>query len=255
MRVTVLGSAASHAVQGQACSSHLIEGGGARVLFDCGNGSVANLYAMCDPLSLDAIFITHNHPDHYVDLYSLQALVRYAPGGPAGPLALYVPEGLFERMQGLLSERGAEEFRSAFTCKELAADRSVRIGALDITPVPVEHTDPTFALRAQGDGACVVFTSDTAFGDAVRAAVAGSDLLLAEATVPARYESMAPHLTARQAGKLAHEAGASHLVLVHLWPTNDRADALREASEEFGGTVSIARELETFEVVRGGERS
>ena len=50
----------------------------------------------------------------------------------------------------------------------------------------------------------------------------GADLLLAEATLPEAYAGAAPHMTASQAGELAREAGARALVLVHVWPTNDR---------------------------------
>ena len=80
MRLTVLGSSASYAGPGQASAGYLIEGGDARVLFDCGSGVLAKLQRVADPHGLDAIFITHGHPDHFVDLYGFQALLRYAPG-------------------------------------------------------------------------------------------------------------------------------------------------------------------------------
>ncbi len=114
MRLTVLGSAASHARAGQACAGHLVESGKTRLLFDCGNGALANLYRVADPYSIGAVFVTHNHPDHYVDLYSMQAMLRYAPQGPMPSVPLYMPEALFGTMQMLLSERGAAEFRKAF---------------------------------------------------------------------------------------------------------------------------------------------
>lgn len=252
MRVTVLGAAASHAAAGQACAGHLVEGGGARVLLDCGNGAVANAYRAIDPLTIDAVVVTHNHPDHYADIYSLQAMLRYAPDGPRPPLDLYAPPGLFERMQALLSDRGSVEFREAFRAHDLAHQRTFSIGSLTVTPLLVDHTDPTFALRVEADGARLVYTADTAPGDAARAAAEGADLLLAEATLPERYRGMAPHLSAREAGELAREAGAGALVLVHLWPTNDRTEALREAKLAFGGPVSVARELDIYEVVPRG---
>lgn len=248
MRVTVLGSAASHAGKGQACAGHLVEGGGARVLFDCGNGVLANLYRVADPLKLDAVFVTHNHPDHYVDLYSMQAMLRYAPSGPAAPMALHLPAGLFERMQGLLSERGGEEFRSAFTCHVLDEEKPVRIEGLTVTAFSVDHTEPTFALRAVADGATLVYTSDTAFTPNAARAAKGADLLLAEATLPERYEDMSPHLSARQAGLLAREADAGALALVHIWPTNDRELTVSVASEAFGRPAWASTEFDAFEV-------
>jgi len=249
MRLTVLGSSASCAGAGEACSGHLVEGGGARVLFDCGNGVIANLASVADPLTLDAVFVTHEHPDHFVDVYALQALLRFAPEGPAAPLALYLPPGLFERMRCLLSERGATDLAEAFLVHELAEEIPLAISGLTVTPHRVDHVDPTFALVAEADGARLVYTSDTAPGTSVFAAARDADLLLAEATLPERYAGAAPHMTPRQAGELARDVRAGELVLVHIWPTNDREQTAQEAAEYFGGRVTVAHELDAFDIV------
>ncbi|MDY0087318.1 MAG: MBL fold metallo-hydrolase [Coriobacteriia bacterium] len=248
MRLTVLGSAASYAGPGQACASHLIEGEEARVLFDCGNGSLANLGAVLDPTTLDAVFVTHCHPDHFLDLYALQALLRYAPDGPCEPLLLCVPYGLFERMGALLSERGRTELAAAFKVHELAEGEAVMVGDLVVTPCRVEHTADSFALVASDGDVTLCYTSDTALGPGVREAADGCDLLLAEATLPEAYRGRAPHLTAAEAAELARDAGAGELVLTHVWPTNDRERMVEEAAAIFAGPVVVARELDTLEV-------
>lgn len=249
MRLTVLGSAASHAGKGQACAGHYLEAAGAAVLMDCGNGVLANLYAVGDPYGLDAVFVTHNHPDHYVDLYSMQAMLRYAPQGPVGPVALYTPGDLYERMQVLLSDRGGEQFREAFAYASMLDTETLKLGDLRITPHLVPHTDPTYALVAEGDGVKLCYTADTRLGDAALRAASGADLLLAEATLPEAYAGAAPHMTAREAGVLAREAGVGELVLVHVWPTNDRAQMARDAAAEFDGPVTVAAEFDVFDVV------
>lgn len=247
MRLTVLGSAASHAAAGQACAGHLVESAQTAVLFDCGNGVLANLYQAIDPYSLGAVFITHNHPDHYADIYSMQAMLRYSPQGPVGPLPLYAPEWLFDRMQMILSQRGAREFREAFEFTPLAQGVTVRAGDIEITPTEVDHTEPTYALVARAGGSTLCYTSDTAPGQRVLDAATGADLLLAEATLPQAYAGASPHMTAREAGELARDAGASRLVLTHIWPTNDRAAMLDEAAAAFSGPIDIANELDTYE--------
>lgn len=248
MRLTVLGSAASHAGEGQACAGYLVEGGGSRIMLDCGNGAVANLYRVADPLTLDAVFVTHNHPDHYVDLYSLQAMLRYAPSGPIEGLRLYMPEDLFPRMQLLLSERGGAEFREAFAFTPLRGGEPVLVGGMRVTPREVEHTDPTFALVVEADGTSLCYTADTAPGDNVVEAARGCGLLLAEATLPEQFAGAAPHLSATQAGQIAQAAGVSSLVLTHIWPTNDRREAMAMASTAFAGTVHVATEFDTYDV-------
>jgi len=248
MRLTVLGSAASHAGVGQACAGHLIESGETRVLFDCGNGTVSNLYKVADPYSLAAVFVTHNHPDHYADIYSLQAMLRYAPQGPASRMRLFAPEPLFSRMQAILSSRGAEEFREAFEFHILRPGEGVRVGSLTVTPCEVDHTDPTYGLVATNGASTLCYTADTAPGARVLAAARGADLLLAEATLPDDYAGASPHLTSTQAGELARDAGAKRLVLTHVWPTNDREAMVARAAAAFSGPVSVAAELDTYDI-------
>ncbi len=248
MRLTILGSSASCSGPGQACAGHFLEAAGARVLFDCGNGVLSNLGRLEDPTALDAVFLTHNHPDHYADIYCLQSMLRYAPQGPRAPIPLYAAGDLFERMQCLLSERGAREFAEAFVPFELVDGEMIEIGELRVTPFAVVHTLPTFALRAQTDDTCLCYTSDTAPGDHVVRAARGVDLLLAEATLLEEYAGAAPHMTAAEAGRLASEAGARALALTHIWPTNDRDLAVSLASEEFGGPVVAVQEFDEFDL-------
>jgi len=248
MRLTVLGSAASYAGPGQACAGHLVETETTRILLDCGNGVLANLARVADPLALDAVFITHGHPDHFLDLYALQALLRYAPEGPADPLPLCLPHGLFEDMRCFLSDRGNAELKAAFVVHDMIEGESVAAGDLLVTPRRVEHTDDAFALVVTDGKATLCYTSDTAPGDAVLSAATGCDLLLAEATLPEQYRGRAPHMTAAEAGELARAAGAGELVLTHVWPTNDRKVMAAEARAAFGGPVTVASEFDTFVV-------
>jgi phosphoribosyl 1,2-cyclic phosphodiesterase len=186
--------------------------------------------------------------EHYVDLYGLQSMARYAPQGAVAPIPLYLPAGLFERMQLLLSERGAREFAEAFVPVPLVHGETVTVGGLTITPHLVQHTVPTFALIVEADGARLVYTADTAPCDGAFEAATGADLLLAEATLPEKFAGTSSHMTATQAGTLAREAGAGALVMVHVWPTNDREQMVALASQSFGGPVTVARELDEFEI-------
>src|SRR5512139_3305970 len=149
MRLTVLGSSASYAGPGQACSGHLVEGSGRRVMLDCGNGTLANLARAADPLTLDAVFVTHAHIDHFADVYALQSLLRYAPSGPAAPLTLYAPPGLFRRMGCVLTPAGAAELAEAFEARELSDGVAVGLGGMRVTPHAVDHIADTFGLAIE----------------------------------------------------------------------------------------------------------
>ncbi len=248
MRLTVLGSAASYAGPGQACAGYLVEGASGRVLLDCGNGVLANLARVCDPATLDAVFVSHAHTDHYADLYALQALLRYAPSGPLPAMPLYLPAGLLGVLACLLSGHGAAEMGEAFVSRDLAAGEPVESGGLTVTPLAMDHADPTFAFVVESEGRRLCYTSDTAAGDAVLEAARGADLLLAEATLPQAYAGRVAHMTASEAAAVARDAGAKRLVLTHLWPTTSRQAILAEATAVYGGEVLVATELMSVEV-------
>jgi ribonuclease BN (tRNA processing enzyme) len=48
------------------------------------------------------------------------------------------------------------------------------------------------------------------------------------------------HLSARQAGAMAHAARARHLMLTHLWPGIDPIASVEEGSEAYGKAVVLA---------------
>lgn len=248
MRVTVLGSAASFAGPGQACAGYLVAGETSRVLLDCGHGALSNLQRAADPAALDAVFVSHQHPDHFVDLYALHTMLRYAPDGTARSLALHAPAGLIGRMGCLLSESGRASLAQAFAARDLVPGEPVNCGDITVTAFPVDHMEDSFALVAECCGRRLCYTGDTAACAGVLAAARGCDLLIAEATLPERYAGRAPHMTGGEAGRLATEAGAGELALVHIWPGNDREEILHDAQAEYAGRVTVPAELDVFEL-------
>jgi ribonuclease BN (tRNA processing enzyme) len=248
MRLTVLGSSASYAGARQACSGYLVESDGTRVLLDCGNGALANATAVADVTALDAVFVSHTHPDHFADLYALQAALRYAPEGPSAPLPLHLPSGLFGRLGAVLSERGRHEFEAAFLPHVLSDDVPVEIGAITVTPRVVDHDTVAFGFRVESGDARFCYTGDTRHGEAVLRLTQRCRVLVAECTLPSEFAGRAPHMTPGEAGRLASASGTRLLVLTHIWPTADRDRLLADARAEFAGDVVIAEELMDIEI-------
>jgi ribonuclease Z len=95
-------------------------------------------------------------------------------------------------------------------------------------------------------GQSFAFVMDTAWCDAALDLAAGVDLLVCEATFLSTEQHLAAkygHLTARQAGRLAAQAGARQLVLTHFSNRyRDVQDFADEASEEFDDLV-LAEDL------------
>ncbi len=93
------------------------------------------------------------------------------------------------------------------------------------------------------------FIMDTRLCDAAFALADQADMLVCESTFADTEAALAQeygHLTARQAGRIAAQAGARLLVLTHFSQRYDREDGQRlagEAGSAFGGEVVLARDL------------
>jgi ribonuclease Z len=97
-------------------------------------------------------------------------------------------------------------------------------------------------------GQSFAYVLDTAWCEGALELAAGVDLLLCESTFLSSEEDLAQrygHLTARQAGRLAAEAGARMLVLTHFSRRYGAEDAFaEEAALEFGGGIVLAADLD-----------
>jgi ribonuclease BN (tRNA processing enzyme) len=54
------------------------------------------------------------------------------------------------------------------------------------------------------------------------------------------------HLTAREAGRVATEAGARRLVLTHVLGSLDRNRSLAEAQQTYAGDLALAEDLRSW---------
>jgi ribonuclease Z len=113
----------------------------------------------------------------------------------------------------------------------------------------------TVALEEASDvrrGQSVAVVMDTAWCDGAHELADGVDLLVCESTFLDRDADLAErylHMTARQAGRLAAEAGARRLVLTHFSRRySDLVEFADEAGERFGGDVVVAADLDRVDV-------
>ena len=95
-------------------------------------------------------------------------------------------------------------------------------------------------MRNDGGGRSLGYSADTGPAWSVAALGPDLDLALCEATFLSEQEGIAQHLSGRQAGASAREAGAGRLLLTHIWPTIDSERSRAEAKESYGGPVEVA---------------
>jgi ribonuclease BN (tRNA processing enzyme) len=258
MKVTVVGCSGSFPGPDSAASCYLVEsqdegGRSWRILLDLGSGALGPLQRYTSLYDVDAVLLSHLHPDHCLDLTGLYVALKYRPGGSAPAVPVYGPTGTGERLarayDGLPNTGMSAELDVREWCPELL----VTVGPFTVTPYAVEHPVEAYGLRVEADGAVLAYTGDTDATPKLSPLCTGADLVLADtAFVEGRDTLRGVHLTARRAGQAATEAGGvRRLVLTHMPPWNDPEVACREAAETWSGPLDVARPGVTYELAGG----
>jgi ribonuclease BN (tRNA processing enzyme) len=232
LSLTVLGCDGSYPGPGGSGSGYLVRCGTTKVWVDAGPGTLANLQRYVDIEDLDAVVISHSHPDHWSDLDHFAVAARWVIGRP--PLPVYAAEGVRELMRvGVAAE--------VLDWRPIEDGHTVAVGPMDFSFSQTDHPVTTLAVRVDGGGRSLGYSADSGPGWGLSALGPGLNLALCEATFLSDLEdSGLSHMSAREAGRTARHAGVERLVIIHLWPRVDRAAAKAEAEEAFGGEVTLA---------------
>ena len=229
LSVTVLGCSGSYPGRGSACSGYLVDDGTTRVWLDAGSGTLANLQHHLPLDQLDAVVLSHGHPDHWSDLEGWNIVLQHFLDRTGFPV--YAPAGLKDQTYDGMPN---------VAWLDVADGDRTTIGTLEATFSRTDHGPETLAVRIDAGGRSLGYSADTGPAWSLEALGPGLDLALCEATVPTEQEGKIQHLSARQAGEQAKAAGVAGLVLTHLWPTLDAGRARDEGAAAFGSPVEVA---------------
>ncbi len=238
MRLTVLGGCGAWPAAGQACSGYLIEYDGFRLLVDLGYATVPRLLQRVAADQVDAVFISHGHPDHCADLNPLLR-ARALRDEPAAPLPVYAPPGALDAVLAL--DRPGM-LTASYVLHEFAAGSRLDIGPFRAETRLLPHWLPNAGIRLAAGDRVLAYTGDTGPSPDVVELARDADLLLAEAS----YVDQVPQDSQRylssacQAGRHASDAGTGHLLLTHLLPGTDQTTARAAAADGYDGQISVA---------------
>lgn len=243
MRVTVLGCSGTYGAPDCPCSGYLVSSGGVSVLLDAGPGVLGVLQRHMRIEDLDAVLVSHSHPDHWVEVPIMRNALRYVFGRSGVPLHSTVETlGLMERITH-------DGIAPTLEPHVIADGSEIEVGPLRIRCSRTDHPPETLAFCIDDGRSRVAYSADTGPRWSFSEFGAPVDLGICEATfrdgapnaLEAAQSPVGIHMTALQAGAMAAEAGARQLVLTHLLPGADAAGAAAEAASAYGAEPAVAR--------------
>lgn len=240
MKLTVAGCAGSFPSATAPASSYLVEHEGHRIVLDMGNGSLGALQKYADIYAIDAVFLSHLHVDHAIDLCSYYVARKYHPDGPHARIPVFGPTGTGERLSAAYGLAPNPGMSGEFTFIR-HEPQPTQIGPFTVTTTRVAHPVEAYALRVEADGSSLVFSGDTGPTDALVDLAFGSDLALFEASYMQRPDNPAGlHMTGAEAAEHAKRAGVPRLMLTHLVSWNDNDQVIADAAAQYDGELLVA---------------
>lgn len=219
-------------------------------VFDSGPGSLKGLLgAGAGYLNIDIVFYTHLHLDHISDFSAILFAAKIPPEVRRKALAIYGPAGLkryYRQIKALYGDTIRPD--SYKLSMEEIEGRDIVVEGFKISAMRLEHHGGGMGYRiTTPEGKVAVYTGDTDYCPAAASLAKDADILMAECSFPDEMK-MKGHLTPSSAARLAREAGAKKLILVHMYPVCDNYDLVSACKAVFDGEVARGEDMMEFEL-------
>jgi len=222
---------------GSAGAAYLVRHGPTAILLDLGQGSFPRLIGAIEPSTLDAVIVSHLHPDHFIDLVPLRHYLAHQLE-PTRSVRVIGPAALAERLDALHDRVGFTAL--TLTCEAFPAER-IMIGALELETCRVTHTAESRAIRlAPVDGPGLVYSGDCGRAEDLLPLIQPGDTLLIEVSFGAGpVPPDARHLDAPAVARLVSTTRPDRVLLTHLQMGLDRDAPVRIVREATTGPVAL----------------
>lgn len=225
----------------------LIQHGPAHILLDAGPAVMMQLDRVgVSPEQITHIYFSHHHGDHILGspMFMFYPRLRYLLAAcPTIDAWLELVEVVYPKYLLKVADDFAFQLLEEGKTEPVAA-----VDDISITQVQTQHVPelPAFAVRFDfaptdsAPGFSIVYSGDTTPTEAVAKLAKDADLLIHEATASETLgqSNWGVHTTAREAGRIAAEAGVKALALVHRMPGPPDVWA-QEAGEAFDGAIFV----------------
>lgn len=267
MKLTAIGTSGSYPGPHAAASCYLLQIEAEQtwnIVLDLGSGALGPLQRWINHTDIDAVVLSHLHPDHCLDVTGLYVMHRYDPrfldaGGPPNRLAVYGPAGTRERLTAahhtdpgaspVPADSTSDGLEQAFEFTDMRDGQPFAVGPVTITPHLVHHPVEAYAVRIEYNGAVLAYSGDSDACENLTTAAREADLFLCEAAFEDGRDTVRGiHLNGERAGRTAQEAGTKRLVLTHIAPWTNSDTVTAAAERHYSGTIDLAVPDRTWEI-------
>ncbi len=220
VQVRFLGSGDAFGSGGRLQSCILVSHPGGRFLIDCGASAMISLRRFgIDPNTIDGIFLTHLHGDHFGGL-PFFILDAQLVSRRVTPLLVAGPPGLVKRLPSAMDAffPGSSGVKRKFEIDLREMQPRVPLSAMSVRVTPFIGIHPSgdnaYSLRIEVGSKVITCSGDTEWTDALGEAARGADLLVAEAYY---YEKKIPfHLDYYTLMEKSAGLGIRRIVITHM---------------------------------------
>lgn len=270
MIVTLTGTGTPLSAPGRAGAGVLVACGNTLLQIDVGRGAVLRLAEIgLDCTELSAVFLTHHHSDHIMDLADV-LITRWIRGAtwpvpvvaPSGPASRFVEHVLDPFLDDIAvrithgNRSGPPQFAS-HPFEAMPVPASVWSNdAVEVEAVTVRHEPvvPAVAYRVRAAGIAVVVSGDTRVCDEIEDLACGAALLVHEVVragpvhESGMHHVVTYHAEARSLGAMARRSGVGALMLTHLEPSPSTPDDAERFAEDvraggYDGALLVGTDL------------
>jgi ribonuclease BN (tRNA processing enzyme) len=246
MKLTVLGSGTVLPNGARNSAGYFVELPDARVMMDCGAGTVHALARYGLPWEqMTHLFVSHFHVDHVGELAALFYALRYGiKKDRTHPFTIVGPRGLDRVMDALKLAFGPRLFDTKFPLilRMMSPGDRIRLGknsTLSVMTTP--HTPESLAVRIESDGRALCYSGDTAYDEKLALFFSGAEILISECSFR-EPNPAAGHLSVGEAARIASLAGVARLIVTHFYFDVNEAELKEELGRVYTGMVTVGRD-------------
>jgi ribonuclease Z len=252
--IAFLGTAGATSTSERDNTSFIMDDGKTMILVDCPGSAVHKVQKLgLKPRDLEAIVVTHIHPDH---IYGLPA-VFHSMMLEEGLIRVYGSEESVQFCARFLDLFGLRrpQFKTRAEFQVVAPGQDFSISEMaDVTALHITHHPSSLAYHFHLKGGIeFLYSGDTPAAASPIKSEGGLDYLCHDCSSPSRFFEQYPvlysmHTNSLELGRMAEDAGVKTLIPCHFF--GEVEFSLTEVEEEirrsYRGRLIIPRDLERY---------